>query len=76
MSAVWLNGNFYGKHHSIKKQLKAPEKNVGGCVGLQHLISSLVLQILSCIAFCLTMEHERFAINQAITLRTPSKKMS
>ena len=46
MSAALLDEDVYGNHHSHKRQIKPPEKDVGGCVGLRYQFSSATNLIL------------------------------
>ena len=71
MSAALLDEDVYGNHHSHKRQIKPPEKDVGGCVGLLYQFSSATNLILRGLVF--TAEHQRFTITQP---RDPEERKS
>lgn len=69
MSSLFLDEHVYGNHHSHKRQLEPPEKDVGGCVGLLYQFSRATNLILPGLVF--TVELQRLTITR---LREPGKE--
>lgn len=71
MSSALLDEDVYGNHHSHKRQIEPPEKDVGGCVGLLYQFSLATNLILHGLVF--TVEHQRLATTQPREAEKESK---
>lgn len=67
--AILLDEDVCGNHHFHKRQIKPPEKDVGGCVGLLYRFSCATNLILHGLIF--SVAHQRFTVTQA---REPEKE--
>lgn len=61
MSSILHDEDVYVNHHSHKRQIEPPEKDVGGCVGLLYQFSRATNLILHGLVF--TVEHQRIYHN-------------
>lgn len=62
MSSVLLDEDVHRNHHSDKRQIEPPEKDVGGCVGLLYQFSLVTNLILHGLIF--SVKHQRLTTTQ------------
>lgn len=59
---VLLDEDVYRNHHSHKRQIKPPEKDVGGCVGLLYRFSHATSLILHGLVFTVEQSKNHFTV--------------